>query len=146
MIEEGDKVFFCYVGLPSATEDYNGIAWRTIENLELIPIVYGNATLDVEKSNVGREIRRDFRESEAIVVLLFGKSQRRENSGIGDNWAIPKLPEAVSQGTDCLVCATTEVTEEEIKNLKLPIDVVTVKDESHFETILRQYLKKVMTA
>ena len=146
MIEEGDKVFFCYAGLPSVTGDYGSIAWRAIENLGLIPIVYGNATLDIEKSNLAKEILKDFHESEAIVVLLFGKKQRRENSSVGDNWAIPKLPAAISQGTNCLVCATAEVTKNEIKSLKLPVDVVTVKDEGQFETILRQYLEKAMAA
>jgi hypothetical protein len=148
MLQRGDNVFFCHNG-PGT--DYDGIAYRIIESLGLTPFIYSGITLDTKKSTLEGELRDDFYKSKAIILLLLGQTQRRDNSNIEDNWAIPELKcsipqgRATSQGINYFVYATTEVTKEEINNLELPINVTVVENEKHFEAVLKQNLEKIIT-
>ena len=135
IIREGDKIFFTnnYGG----SSDYDGPAWETIQSLGLIPIVYGGAGLNVRGSSLEREIRGDFDQSK-VVVLLLGKGEGWRD--IKDNWALPNLKHALSMGVVCFVYTATEITEEELRSLNLPVDAVTVRNVDQFISRLRQDL------
>lgn len=140
MIRQGDKVFFSVNS--AGPSSYTGPAFQTIQALGLVPLVYAGAGLDINKSNLDREMRDDFYQSK-VVLLLLGTGQGWRS--IGDNWAILEMNHALSMGIECLFYIMDEVTQEQVRNLNLPIDAVVIRDENHFTATLKQDLQQLMT-
>lgn len=141
MLQQGDKVFFSDNG--ESITDYSSMASRTIQTLGLTPLVYGGTGLNVRTSTLDKEIRDDFYQSK-VVVLVLGKGEKWKS--IGDNWAIPELDHAISSGIKCFVYITSQITEEEIRSISLPINPVIVRHEKHFGTILKQSLEQLLAS
>jgi len=100
-------------------------------------------TSGMKRSNLDRKLREDFYNSK-VVILFLGKIQGQENS-IENHWMLPELKYALSHGIPCFVYTTSEVSEEEIKSLVLPLlEVSTVRDPDHFAATLRQNLTQLM--
>lgn len=107
----------------------------------MIPVYYQGIGLGARNSNVDKDIRDYFCQSK-VIILLLGKGE--EWRGISDHWPIPELEIAVSMGIACFIYTTTEIMEEEVENLGLPVKTVIINDEDHFATTLKQNLSQLI--
>lgn len=143
MINPGDKVFYSDNKKGEEIFKYSNIAVRIIEELGLIPLKYVGIELGTRNSSLDKDIREDFFQSK-VVILLLGKGDERED--IIDHWAIPELEIAISMGIACFIYITSELTEEEIQGLGLPVEPVMIDNENQFAVNLRQTLNQLMIA
>jgi len=140
MLKQGDNVFYCGTG--EGEVDYFAAALRTIQACGLTPLAYSNTGLEIKKSTLDREMRDDLYQSKVLVVLLV---KEKDGESIKDNWALPELTHIIASGIRCFFYITSEITQEETKELNLPIEAIIVENEKNFETILKQSLQELLT-
>ena len=133
MLKKEDNVFV------SGDQDYCYLAFDIIQSYGLIPFVYANAGLSIRNSSLDREIRDDFYQCKATILILHGKGET-----LGDNWALPELKHSTLADLPCFIYVLEDIDERQIKGLDLPIDPVVVKDKNHFKLLLKKDLQRLM--
>ncbi|MAH07556.1 hypothetical protein CMI38_04890 [Candidatus Pacearchaeota archaeon] len=144
MLQKGERIFFCTNIDIKQSIGYNevrfGFADRLVESLGLSLDFYVGVGLRAIKSILNREILDSYHQSK-VLVLLIAEHQGRS---IEDNWAMPRIEEAVSSGKECLIYVTAETPQEKIQNLNLPVEFTVVNDKDHFEDSLKKDLSRLM--
>lgn len=144
MLHKGDSVFYCD---NNAGSGFNGVAFRTVKNLGLTPLVYAGVGLEVRKSSLDKEIRDDFYRSKVVVVLV-GSHKGWKNSG--DCWALPELAVAESKGIDVLIYAVSDTAGNDALALlsptheSKPLSFTEVANTDEFETALQDHLQDLI--
>lgn len=139
MLNQNDKAFYSDNG--QGLTAYSGIAFQTIKDLGLTPLIYGGTGIDCRESNLDKEMRDGFYESKVIIIYIGEGLKWR---GVNDNWAIPELEHAIARGTACLFYYVESIHKKELPRLPLHITSVPIRDEDHFKNTLMKDLRQFM--
>ncbi len=137
MLKKGDSVFFGASSAASA--GFSGTALQVINSLGLVPYTYaGLKTAGTRGSNAGWEARRDLHQSQVWILLLTVDDAVAR----ADHWATHEM---TNRGDRILlVYALGSISTDEIAQLALPVNAISVSDEQQFASDLKQQLEKLM--
>jgi hypothetical protein len=142
MLRKGDAVFLSHVG--GTSQCFFACARECIKSLGLIAYAYENCEPQLVQSTLDREIREDFYNSKAVVVVLEPTVSGGTNR-IPDFWARRELSHALDRGIPVLVYVVSETPAQAEDATPIPVYGV-VTNESDLAAILTHNLQQLMGA